>query len=96
MANSEKNMGVPIDDDALDGVSGGVNLLPLDGLDQIKELIQSGEPLTISTPVTENQRVLVKPEGTPGTVSPLDSEATRIAEEFRHGMNLGGLPVNTK
>lgn len=99
MADIEKNTGQPIDDEELGGVVGGVSLCPglsQDDLEQMRNALNSGEFKVEPNPNTINTRNLTKPAGSPGTVSPLDSEATRVAEEFRQGMNLGGLPVNTK
>lgn len=92
MAENEKLTGVPIDDDDLDGVAGGVNLLPLDGLDEVQELLKSGELNPVPAPGFGSTTTLLRPDGSPGTVGPLDSDTMRRAEEFRQGMNLGGLP----
>lgn len=99
MADIEKTTGQPIDDEELGGVVGGVSLCPglsQDDLERMRNALNSGEFKVEPNPNTINTINLTKPADPPGTVSPLDSEATRIAEELRQGMNRGGLPVNTK
>ncbi|MDE6730903.1 MAG: hypothetical protein K2J71_09050 [Oscillospiraceae bacterium] len=96
MADNMKNIGVPIKDDDLDGVVGGVNILPLtnEEREQIINALSSGEfgaPQNQNTINNLSERFRL-PACSPGTVEPLDNAATRIAEEFRQGMNLGGLP----
>lgn len=94
MADNEKKIGVPIDDDALDGVVGGVSLCPglsTEDLEELRNALNSGKFKVEPYPNTTNTRNLTRPADSPGTVEPLDNEATGRAEEFRQGMNLGCL-----
>lgn len=85
MTDHEKNVGIPIEDDELDGVAGGVSVLP--GAEEIQQLLKSGEPITVTAPTTTiNTRVLTSRDVTPGTVEPLNTDVANRAEEFLHGI----------
>ncbi|MCM1023707.1 MAG: hypothetical protein NC395_06570 [Prevotella sp.] len=81
MTDFEKNAGIPIDDDELDEVAGGVTVLP--GAEDIQRLINSGETITVTSPTTVNRSVLTRRDGIPGTLEPLDPDTVNMAEEFR-------------
>lgn len=90
MADIEKTMGEPIDDEELGGVAGGQDLSQSD-LEQLRNALKSGEFSVTGIPNNTNKIDLTSPAGSPGTVEPLDNEATRAAEEFRQGTNLGNM-----
>ena len=96
MADIKKTAGEPIDDEELGGVVGGVAGLSEEELEHIRNALKSGEFEIKLYPNTIKTRILTSPTCSPGTIEPLDNEATKRAEEFRQGINLGGLPTNMK